>query len=102
MHTPYKTSHYLFYLMLINVALAYGLRAQSSGSPDPSLKLHFDFDEDFSHGRVIDVSSNGNDGLQFNPTNWITATNGVFGTRAAYFTKVGVMKKKFNPTHILS
>lgn len=68
------------------------MRSQNSTpGNDPSLKLHFDFDEDFSNGRVLDVSSNGNDGLQFNPTNWITAANGVFGSKAAQFTYVGII-----------
>lgn len=58
---------------------------------DPSLKLHFDFESDFSKGHLLDVSGNGNDGWQFNPTNWITSSNGVFGTRGGYFTRVGVM-----------
>lgn len=60
--------------------------AQSGNQPaDPALMLHFDFDENFSNGRVVDVSGHGNDGLQFNPTNWITITNGVFGSTAARF-----------------
>ena len=53
---------------------------------DPALKLHLDFDEDFSSGRVIDVSGNGNDGWQFDPTNWIAPATGVFGSTAAQFT----------------
>jgi hypothetical protein len=61
---------------------------QAQGA-DPSLKLHLDFDESFSGARVLDVSGNGNDGWQFNPTNWITATNGVFGSTAAQFTYTG-------------
>jgi hypothetical protein len=73
-------------VLLLNLACVCPLGAQMS---DPSLKLHFDFDEDFSSGEVIDVSSNGNNGLQFNPTNWISATNGVFGSQAAQFTYVG-------------
>jgi len=58
---------------------------------DPNLRLCFDFDEDFSVGKVQDVSGSGNDGYQFNPTNWITATNGVFGSTGAHFVRVGVM-----------
>lgn len=77
-------------IFLLVLLFSYQMQGQGSGS-DPSLKLHYDFDEGFSNGRVIDVSSNGNDGLQFNPTNWITETNGVFGSTAAYFTTVGVM-----------
>jgi hypothetical protein len=47
--------------------------------------MHLDFDEDFSNGRVLDVTGNGHDGWQFNPTNWITATNGIFGTTAGHW-----------------
>lgn len=79
---------------LIAIAAFFGcfsVGTNLSAETDSSLKLHFDFDEDFSAGKVLDVSGNGNDGLQFNPTNWITASNGVFGTTAGYFTRVGVM-----------
>lgn len=82
---------------ILGLALLLGYLSSNSyaqtggGTQDPSLKLHFNFDQDVSGGKVIDVSSNGNDGLQFNPTNWITSTNGVFGTGAAYFTTVGIM-----------
>ncbi len=61
------------------------------GGSDPSLKLHFDFDENFSNGRVLDVSSNGNNGWQMDPTNWITTAGGVFGTTGAQFTYVGLI-----------
>ena len=63
---------------------------QAQGT-DPSLKLHLDFDENFSNGKVLDVSGHDNDGWQFNPTNWITATNGTFGSTAAQFRYVGFM-----------
>lgn len=86
-------------LIILGIPFANRMQAQSTTlDTDPSLKLHFDFDEDFSDGRVLDVSGNGNDGLQFNPTNWITATNGVFGSSAARFTFVGVMTN--DPPHI--
>ena len=62
----------------------------SVGSPtDSSLKLHLDFDEDFSSGQVLDTSGNGNDGWQFNPTNRITPTPGVLGGTAAQFSSPG-------------
>jgi hypothetical protein len=76
------------------------LRAQSN--QDPSLKLHFDFDENFSSGEVLDMSGNGNNGWQFNPTNWITATNGVFGSTAAQFTYVGVTTNDWPNVYPLS
>ncbi len=58
---------------------------------DSSLKLHFTFDQGFTNGRVADVSGNGNDGWQFNPTNWITAVSGVLGGTAAQFSYVGLI-----------
>lgn len=67
------------------------LCAQASGAADPSLKLHLDFDQGFTGGQVVDVSGNGNHGWQFNPTNWITVSNGVFGTTGGYWTKNGLM-----------
>jgi hypothetical protein len=86
----YLQLNLVFLGVLLNASLLCELKAQSPGPlPDPSLKLHFDFDENFSSGRVIDVSGNGNDGWQMNPTNWITSTNGVFGSAAAQFTYVG-------------
>lgn len=61
------------------------------GVSDTSLRLHFGFDEDFSDGRVRDLSGHENHGWQFNPTNWITSTNGVFGSKGAQFTTNFVM-----------
>jgi hypothetical protein len=83
------TLHLRNSILAILLALCNTCSLHGQPAADPSLKLHFDFDEDFSAGRVLDVSGNGNDGWQFNPTNWITATNGVFGTVAAQFTYVG-------------
>jgi hypothetical protein len=68
------------------LCLSFNGRVHGQSSPldsDPSLKLRFDFAEDFSSGRLLDVSGHGNDGGQFMPTNWITAADGVFGTRGA-------------------
>jgi hypothetical protein len=66
--------------------------AQSANlDTDPALKLHFDFDEDFSNGRVLDVSGNGNDGWQFDSTNWISPGTGVFGSTAAQFEYAGLI-----------
>jgi hypothetical protein len=50
---------------------------------DSSLKLHFNFEGDFSDGKVVDASGNGHDGWRFCPTNWISGTNGVFCSRGA-------------------
>lgn len=50
-----------------------------------NLRVSLDFDEDFSGGRVLDVSGNGNDAWQFNPYSWITATTGAFSSVAAQF-----------------
>src|ERR1035437_8739085 len=73
--------------VLLNCSLLCGLKAQSPGpQPDPSLKLHVDFDEDFSIGKVPDVTGNGHDAIQFNSTNNITQADGVFGTQAGQWT----------------
>lgn len=77
------------------------LMAQTPGM-DPSLKLHFDFDEDFSSGKVLDLSGNGNHGWQFNPTNWVTAGNGVFGSVGAQFTYVGFLSNDYPHIYPLS
>jgi hypothetical protein len=69
---------------------SYGLEAQTgTPTPDPSLKLHFNFEAGFSNDRIVDASGNSNDGWQPNPTNWITATNGVFGSQAGRFSYAG-------------
>ena len=96
MRNSVKVSSVLLPFILALAAPSAGL---AQGPPsDSSLKLHFDFDEAFSAGRVQDVSGNGNDGWQFNPTNWITTGNGVFGTVAAQFTYVGFMYN--DPPHV--
>ena len=77
------------------LSLSFNGRVQGQSSPldfDPSLKLHLDFDEDFSGGKVLDVTGNSHDGWQFDPTNNIAATTGVFGTTAGQWTY------KFNQT----
>src|ERR1019366_1504298 len=62
---------------------------------DPSLKLHFDFSGDFTNHSptnvVLDVSGNGNNGLQMSPTNWIAGTNGVFGTVGGLWVTNGIL-----------
>ncbi|HEX7541965.1 MAG TPA: LamG-like jellyroll fold domain-containing protein [Anaerolineales bacterium] len=76
-----------------------GLAAQTlAPTPDPSLKLHFDFEENSADGRIVDVSGNGNDGWQSNPTNWITTANGVFGSLAGRFTYAGLLSN--DPPHV--
>jgi len=77
-------------LMMVGLVVI-GISCLRAETFDPSLKLYFTFDEDFSNGQVVDNSGHGNHGWQFNPTNWITATNGVFGSQAAQFTIIGVM-----------
>lgn len=75
------------YLFLISVHLNFCSDCLLHGqTADASLKLHLSFDQDLSGGQVLDLSGNGNHGWRFNPTNWITATNGVFGSTAAQFT----------------
>ena len=77
----------VFLGFLVNSALLGDLKAQSPGSqPDPSLMLHLDFDEDFSIGKVPDVTGNGHDAIQFNSTNNLTQADGVFGTKAGQWT----------------
>ena len=77
----------VFLGVLLNFSLLGDLKAQSPGpQPDPSLKLHLDFDEDFSIGYVPDVTGNGHDAIQFNLTNNIKQTEGVFGTKAGQWT----------------
>lgn len=84
--------HILTCVIVLTLSPNHRLYGQAAGGgSDPSLKLHFDFDEPFSNGRVLDVSSNGNNGWQMDPTNWITMTNGVFGTAAGQFTYVGLI-----------
>jgi hypothetical protein len=65
------------------------VNSSTTAGSDPALVLRFDFDEDFSNGRIFDVSGNGNHGWRMDPTNWITGTSGVFGSSAANFAYVG-------------
>jgi hypothetical protein len=69
---------------------------------DPSLKLHFNFDQNFSAGEVLDVSGNGNNGWQFDSTNWIGVASGVFGTRGAQFTYAGSLTNDPPRVHTFS
>jgi Concanavalin A-like lectin/glucanases superfamily len=76
---------------------------------DPSLKLHLDFNEDFSRGKVLDVTGNTNDGWSMNVvppgqsvTNWITKTAGINQSYAALFTTNGVMSNDPGQTYNLS
>jgi hypothetical protein len=64
--------------------------------------LWFNFDQDCSGGRVVDVSGNGNDGWQMNPTNWITSTTGVFSNDAAQFTYVGFISNDVDHVYPVS
>jgi hypothetical protein len=91
MNTPDKL-RYVARVTLLSLSFLFQENSQGSGlDSDPSLKLHFDFEPDFSSGCVQDLSGNGNHGWQFDSTNWITATNGVFGSTAAQFNYVGFM-----------
>jgi hypothetical protein len=69
---------------------------------DPALRLHLDFNESFSAGKVTDVSGYGNHGWNFQSTNWITSTNGVSGGLSAHFWTNGVMINDPGQTYILS
>lgn len=57
---------------------------------DPTLLLYLDFNEGFaSSNSVLDVTGNGHDALRFNySTNWMAATNGIFGTMAGAWSLV--------------
>ena len=64
--------------------------AMQTNAPDPSLLLHFTFDNDFVHNRVVlDSSGHNNHGLAYGrpgyPTNWPSATVGPDGSQAAEF-----------------
>ena len=56
---------------------------------DTSLKVHLDFDESLT-GRILDVTGNTNNALRMDGTNWISATNGAFGS-AGFFHYVGTL-----------
>jgi|ERR1035437_926483 hypothetical protein len=86
------------FLMAALLVFQVEIRCSLAAETDITLKLHLDFDEDFSGGRVIDASGNGNDGWQMDSTNWITATSGVFGSIAAQFTYVGFISN--DPPHV--
>ncbi|HEV2393450.1 MAG TPA: LamG-like jellyroll fold domain-containing protein, partial [Verrucomicrobiae bacterium] len=70
--------------LLPGLLLAFALHCELHAQ-DASLLVDLNFDEDFSSGQVIDVTGNGHDGWCFNPTNWITATQGVFATIGGYW-----------------
>ena len=102
-HPLMKQSNRDLHLVLLGVFLGLSSNSILQGqSADSSLKLHLSFDRDFSNGHVVDVSGNGNDGWQFNPTNWIASTNGVFGSQAAQFTVVGTMTNDYPHVYSLS
>lgn len=88
----YQKAHHVVWVVLLTFWFSWQARGQGASlDSDPALKLHFDFNQDFSNGRVLDVSGNGSDGWQFDATNWITASNGVFGSTAAQFTYAGLI-----------
>jgi hypothetical protein len=70
---------------------------QIAQAADSNLVLHMEFDSGVTSAAVIDTSGHNNNGWQFNPTNFIKATNGAFGTPAAQFTYAGIMSN--DPPH---
>lgn len=68
--------------MLARVILLFVI-ARCAFAYDPALVLRYSFNENFaSAGKVTDLSGNGNDGYQMNPTNWITASaSGALGSQ---------------------
>lgn len=70
---------------------------------DPSLVVHLDFDQGFeSTNYVMDVTGHTNHGYQMDSTNWVYSTNGVFGTKAAWFRYVGQMTNDLPSIYPLS
>ena len=51
---------------------------------DPTLKLHYDFNESFTAGTVMDITGNMNSGRNFQGTNWITSVGGPYGSGALW------------------
>lgn len=88
--------HYLF-ATLLACSLSVAALAQ-----DSSLKLHLDFDHVAADGTVLDQSGNAAHGIQFNRTNLISSTNGVFGSLAGWFRYVGTMTNDPPNTYPLS
>ena len=77
--------------VLLCLLMARTIAAADVLDNDPNLVLHFDFESQPTNGVVLDTSGYGNDGYQFNQTNLLAYTNGVFGGTAAQFSYVGVM-----------
>lgn len=78
------------YSVLVTNSAGTALSASATLSvTEPGLALHLDFDEDFSAGRVVDVSGSQSDGWRLNTTNWITTTAGAYPGTAAKFSYVG-------------
>jgi len=61
---------------------------------DSSLVRHFDF-EILSDKVISDASGYGNNGWQYNATNLLSPTLGVFGTKAVKFSYVGFVSNDF-------
>jgi len=68
------------------------VRGQQS---DSGLVLHFDFEGVSFSNMVPDLSGRGNHGWQYNVTNQLTVSNGVFGSQAAQFSYVGFLSNDF-------
>jgi hypothetical protein len=77
-----------FCLMILSVFNA------GSQTTDPALVLQFNFDGGATDV-VPDASGHNNVGWQYNTTNRIGATNGVFGTSAGQFTYAGYLSNDF-------
>lgn len=77
--------------VLASTCLICSVPARAAGilDNDPNLVLHYDFETQLTNGTVIDTSAYGNNGVQFNTTNYLSYTYGVFGGTAAQYSYVG-------------
>src|SRR5436189_4552971 len=56
---------------------------------DPNLVLRYEFEGLDTNATITDLSGHGNNGIQFNTTNLLVSTNGIFGTQTGKFHYVG-------------
>lgn len=59
---------------------------------DPNLVLRYEFEGLDTNATITDLSGHGNDGIQFNTTNLLVSTNGIFGTQTGKFQYVGTFQ----------